>query len=464
MLENFKKKYIGDKEFYRYVLFLALPMIGQNAITSFVSFLDNIMVGMLGQEQMSGVAIANQLIFVFNVCIFGAVSGPGIFGTQYYGKGDYKGQQYAFRYKIYSVVLITFIAVALFVYKGEELISLYLSENGQIGDIKLALEYGVEYLAIMSVGLIPFAVGQAYISSIRETGHTLVPMLAGVAAMVTNLVLDIALIFGVGPFPKLGVRGAAIATVIARFIEFAIVLVWTHLNSEKNPYIKGAYKSLFIPGKVIKGILIKGTPLLVNELLWASAIATIAQCYSVRGLEVVTAQSVSSTITNLFNVVYIQLGACISIVVGQRLGAGQLDEAKDVAGKMTFFSVICCALVAVVMIIIGGYFPNIYDYDIVIKDLARKFIFVCAVIMPVSAYCHCSYFVLRSGGKTIITFLFDSFYSWVVVIPLATFLAKHTDLNIVLVFFLVQSMEIIKALIGYIMVKSGIWLNNIVEE
>ncbi len=464
MWKKFKEKYIGDKEFYRYVLFLALPMIGQNAITSFVSFLDNIMVGMLGQEQMSGVAIANQLIFVFNVCIFGAVSGPGIFGTQYYGKGDYQGQQYAFRYKIYSAVLISIITILLFVYKGDGLIGLYLSDSGHIGDIDLALEYGIEYLAIMSVGLLPFALGQAYISSIRETGHTLVPMLAGIAAMVTNLVLDIVLIFGVGPFPALGVRGAAIATVIARFVEFAIVLIWTHVNTDKNPYIKGAYKSMYIPGKVVKGILIKGTPLVINELLWASSIATIAQCYSVRGLEVVTAQSVSSTITNLFNVVYIQLGACISIVVGQRLGAGLLDEAKDVARKMTFFSVVCCTMVAIVMIIVGGYFPDIYDYDIIIKELARKFIFVCAIIMPVSAYCHCSYFVLRSGGKTVITFLFDSFYSWIVVIPLATFLAKYTTLNIITVFFLVQSMEIIKAIIGFFMVKSGIWLNNIVED
>lgn len=247
MWKNFKNKFIGDKEFYRYIIMLALPMIAQNAITSFVSFLDNIMVGKLGAEQMSGVAIVNQLMFVFNICIFGGVSGAGIFGTQFYGKGDYEGQKYAFRFKMYASALICGIALFLFINYGTDLINLYLSDSGEIGDIELALLYGKEYLAIMVIGLIPFAICQTYISSIRETGHTFVPMLAGIAAMLTNLVLDILLIFGVGPFPELGVKGAAIATVIARFVEMLIVVIWTHTHTKINRYIVGAYRSFYIP-------------------------------------------------------------------------------------------------------------------------------------------------------------------------------------------------------------------------
>lgn len=465
MWKNFKKNFIGDREFYRYIIFLALPMIAQNAITSFVSFLDNIMVGKIGTEQMSGVAIVNQLIFVFNIAIFGAVSGAGIFGTQFYGKGDYRGQKYAFRYKMYAAVIITTIAVLLFKFAGTELINLYLAESQDVGDIELALKYGEEYLGIMVIGLVPFAICQTYINSIRETGHTVIPMVAGIAAMLTNLVLDIILIFGIeGYIPAMGVEGAAIATVISRFVEFAIVVIWTHTHKEKNQYIKGAYSGLSIPGNIFKDIFVKGTPLMINELLWASGIAVIAQCYAVRGLHVVAAQNISSTITNLFNVVYIQLGACIAIVVGQRLGASLIDEAKDVARKMMFFSVICCAGVAVVMIIVGRYFPNIYETSESIKELARTFIIISAAIMPVSAFCHASYFTLRSGGKTIITFIFDSVFMWALVIPLATVLSKHTTLGIALVFLLVQCMEIIKAVIGFFMVKSGVWLNNIVDD
>ena len=124
----------------------------------------------------------------------------------------------------------------------------------------------------------------------------------------------------------------------------------------------------------------------------------------------------------------------------------------------------CCVGVAVVMMLVGTVFPNIYETQESIKDLARIFIVISAAIMPVCSFCHCSYFTLRSGGKTVITFLFDSVYTWVIVIPVATILAKHTDLNIIWVFLLVQCTEIIKAVIGYFMVKSGIWLQNIVEK
>ena len=463
-LTKLKEKFIGDKNFYKKVLLIALPMIGQNAITSFVSFLDNIMVGMIGTEQMSGVAIVNQLVFVFNICIFGGVSGAGIFGTQFYGKGDYEGQKYTFRFKIISAMVLLGIALLLGNFLSTELIQLYLSDSGEVGDVALALKYGKEYLSIMLFGLFPFAFGQTYVSSIRETGHTFIPMVAGFVAMVTNLVLDVLLIFGLGPFPVLGVKGAAIATVIARFIECSIVVIWTHAHKKINPYIVGAYKSIYMPKQVLRDILIKGTPLMLNEMFWATGMTTIVQCYAVRGLEVVAAQNISSTITNLFNIIYLQLGGCISIIIGQLLGAGKLEEAKDTNRKLIFFDVVCCAGVALVMMVVGRWFPNIYATEESIKELARVFIVISAMVMPLNAFCHCTYFTLRSGGKTVVTFLFDSVYTWVIVIPVATVLAKYTNLPIAWVFFLVQSMEFIKAIIGFFMVKSGVWLQNIVEE
>ena len=450
MWRKFKSKFIGDKLFYRRVLSLAVPMIIQNAITSFVSFLDNIMVGQIGTEQMSGVAIVNQLMFVFNICIFGGVSGAGIFGTQFYGKGDYEGQKYAFRFKLYTSAIISAAALCLLSFCNTQLISLYLNDTGSVGDITLALNYGKEYLAIMVIGLVPFALSQTYISSIRETGQTFVPMLAGIVAVITNLILDYALIFGVGGIiPSMGVAGAAIATVVARFIECAIVLLWTHRNKERNPYIIGAYKSFGIPGRICKDILIKGTPLRLNEMFWASGMTVIVQCYAVRGLEVVAAQNISSTITNLFNIVYLQLGGCISIVVGQFLGAGKLEEAKDADNKMIFFSVGCCVVMAAFMMVIGRYFPSIYNTEESIRELARVFIAISASVMPLCAFSHCTYFTLRSGGKTVITFLFDSVFTWVVMIPFAFFLSRHTTLPIYLVFFLVQFTESIKVCIGF---------------
>ena len=456
------KKYIGDKAFYRRYLLLAFPMIVQNAITNLVSFLDNIMVGQLGTEQMSGVAIVNQLIFVYNLAIFGAVSAASIFGAQYYGKGDHKGHMYSFRFKLYATLLVTAFAILLFLIKGGNLISLYLTDTTGNGATEQALQYGLEYLSIMVVGLIPFAINQSYATNIKETGQTLIPMIASFVAVGTNAVLDYLLIFGIGPFPKLGVMGAALATVIARYIEAIIVIVWAHAHAKQNQYLKGAYVGFGVPGQELKAILIKGFPLMMNEVLWAAGMTAVTQCYSVRGLSVVAGLNIATTITNLFNIVYLQLGACISIVVGQYLGAGKLEEAKDADNKMIAFSVFCCIIMAAVMLVVGRFFPAIYNTSEEIKKLATSFIAVSAMIMPFCSFSHASYFTLRSGGKTFVTFLFDSVFTWVIVVPTAFVLAHYTGLGIVSIYFFVQATEMIKVIIGYCMVRSNVWLVRMV--
>lgn len=462
MLEQLRRKYIGDRNFYKSYIALALPMILQNAVTNLVSFLDNIMVGQLGTEQMSGVAIVNQLIFVYNLAIFGAVSAASIFGAQYFGKGNHKGHMYSFRFKLYAALTVTALTILLFVTKGENLISLYLTDTSGSGATGAALQYGLEYLIIMMAGLIPFAVNQSYATNIKETGQTLIPMIASFVAVGSNAILDYLLIFGIGPFPELGVQGAALATVIARYIEALMIIIWAHRHGEKNQYLKGAYTGFGIPADELKAIIIKGLPLMMNEVLWAAGMTAVIQCYSIRGLEVVAGLNIATTITNLFNIIYLQLGACISIVVGQYLGAGKLEKAKDADNKMIVFSVFCCVIVAVCMLFIGRFFPQIYNTSEEIRALATKFIAVSAIIMPFCSFSHASYFTLRSGGKTMITFLFDSVFTWIIIVPIAFLLAHFTGLGIVSVYFLVQATELIKVVIGYFMVRSNVWLVQMV--
>ena len=462
MLEKFRRKYIGDRNFYGRYIALALPMIIQNAVTNLVSFLDNIMVGQLGTEQMSGVAIVNQLIFVYNLAVFGAVSAASIFGAQYFGKGNHKGHMYSFRFKLYAALTVTALTILLFVAKGESLISLYLTDTSGSGATGAALQYGLQYLIIMMAGLIPFAVNQSYATNIKETGQTLIPMIASFVAVGSNAILDYLLIFGIGPFPELGVQGAALATVIARYIEALMIIIWAHRHREKNRYLEGAYLGFGIPKYELKAIIIKGLPLMINEVLWAAGMTAVIQCYSIRGLEVVAGLNIATTITNLFNIIYIQLGACISIVVGQYLGAGELEKAKDADNKMIVFSVFCCVIVAVCMLFIGRFFPRIYNTSEEIRALATRFIAVSAIIMPFCSFSHASYFTLRSGGKTMVTFLFDSVFTWIVVVPTAFLLAHFTGLGIVSVYFLVQATELIKVVIGYFMIRSNVWLVQMV--
>ena len=458
------KKYIGDKEFYKKLLIVAIPIVLQNGITNFVSMLDNIMVGKVGTEQMSGVAIVNQLIFVFNICIFGVVSGAGIFTTQYYGSGNQKGVRDTFRFKIAACMIASLIGIAIFLGFGGSLISMYLKGEGDIANLQAAFHYGKDYLTIMLISFIPFAIIQAYSGTLRECGETVLPMKAGIVSVFVNLIFNYILIFGHFGAPKLGVMGAAISTVMARFVELLIVVVYTHRNAAKHTFIVDAYQSLKVPIDLMKNIIIKGSPLIINEALWASGMAIMMQCYSLRGLDVVAAMNISSTISNVFNVVFIAMGSAIAIIVGQLLGAGKMQEAKDTARKLIFTSSVCCIGIGAAMAGVSGLFPQIYETSTQVKALAAVFICVASAFMPLYAFTHASYFTLRSGGKTFVTFLFDSVFVWCVCIPTAFVLSRYTNLAIIPLYIACQSLEIIKCIIGFILVKKGIWLQNIVAD
>lgn len=460
---NLRKKLFGDRAFYKMVLTVAVPIMIQNGITNFVGLLDNIMVGRVGTEQMSGIAIVNQLLLVFNLSIFGAISGAGIFCAQFFGCGDQKGVRHTFRFKLYICLLLLLSGVLILAVFGKNLILMYLHGEGQESSLTAALQYGQEYLWIMLVGLLPFVMEQIYTGTLRECGETMVPMKAGVIAVLVNLVLNWLLIFGSLGFPKLGVAGAAIATVISRYVQAAIVMIWTHRHSERMPFIAGVYKSIGIPGGLVGNILRKGTPLMINEVLWSAGMAMLMQCYSVRGLSVVAALNISTTISNVFNVVFIAMGSAISIIVGQLLGAGKMDEARETDIRLIAFSVFSCFGIGTILIICAPLFPMMYNTTLEVKTLAADFIRIAALCMPLAAFMHASYFTLRSGGKTVVTFLFDSVFLWCVSIPLAYVLSRFTGMPIVPLYLCCQLVDIIKCIIGFILVKKGVWINNLVD-
>ena len=456
------KKFIGDRHFYRRVLTVALPIIVQNGISNFVSLLDNIMVGQVGTVQMSGVAIVNQLLFVFNLCIFGAVSGAGIFTAQYYGSGNQEGIRHTFRFKVIIGALLSAAGIGLFLVAGQSLIQLYLQGEGAPEDAARTMAYGWDYLLVMLWGLPAFALATSYSSTLRESGQTMVPMLAGICAVLVNLMLNYVLIFGHFGFPALGIQGAALATVVSRYVELLIVSFWTHSHSNANPFIRGAYRSLHIPKHLLGQILLKGIPLLINEALWASGMAILSQCYSTRGLDVVAAQNISSTIHNLSSVAFLSMGNAVGIIIGQMLGSGRPEnEVRETDRKLIFTSVVSCLAFGGVMAALSGIFPMIYNTTDSVRKLASIFICICAVMMPFNAYTNAAYFTLRSGGKTMVTFLFDSCYVWCVCLPLIFSLSRFTNIPIIPLFAISQGMDILKSGIGAMMIRKGSWIQNL---
>ena len=463
MLQNLRKKFIGDRKFYKMVMAVAVPIMIQNGITNFVSLLDNIMVGRVGTEQMSGVAIVNQLLFVYYLCIFGGLAGAGIFTAQYFGQKDDEGIRHTFRYKIWIALILTLGAILIFIFGGETLIQVYLNGNSDGGDLQAALMYGKKYLSIMMFGLPAFMLLQVYVCTLRECGETVIPMKAGLCAVFCNLVLDYLLIFGKFGFPQLGVAGAALATVIARYIEALIVIVWAHTHKEKNTYIVGVYRTLKVPFHLSKKFFVKGFPLLINEFMWSAGMAMLMQCYSVRGLSVVAGLNMANTVNNVFNIMFIAMGDAVAIIVGQLLGAGKMKEARDTDNKIIAFSVFCCTIIAVIMVMIAPVFPNFYNTTEEAKKIASQFIRMQAIFMPQAAFIHGIYFTLRSGGKTIVTFLFDSVFVWCVSVPLAYWLSRYTGIYVIAIFVFIQIADWIKCVIGFTLVKKGVWLQNIVS-
>lgn len=458
-----RRTFIGDRAFYGTMIAIVVPIIIQNTVSNVVSLLDNVMVGRVGTLEMSAVAIVNQLLFIFNLCIFGGLAGAGIFATQFAGAKDDEGVRHCFRIKWMIAIMMLVFAFAVFLLLPEQLIGLYLAEGTDAAAMASTMRFGKDYLMVMLLGLLPFAVSQIYASTLREVGATRLPMLASIAAILVNLVFNYLLIFGKFGFPRLGVTGAAIATVFSRYVEMAIIMIYTHLRSSVFPFIRNAYRSVYVPARLMRRVFRRGMPLLVNEFFWSSGMAVLLQCISVRGLDAVAAYNITSTVSNLFKVVFLSMGNAVAIMVGQALGANRIDEAKDTAWKLMAAAVASNLVMSTLLFALSPVIPQIYNTEPHVREIATKLLWVVALMMPMYSMAHCCYFTLRSGGRTIITFFFDSGFTWGVCVPVAYVLANLTSLHVVPMYLAVQSLELLKVIIGVILVRKGVWVRNIIE-
>lgn len=452
-----------NTKIYKRALLLAVPMMIQNGITNAVVLVDNLMVGSLGTESMTAVAIVGQLFFVFNLAVFGGLSGPGIYGAQYYGRGDTEGVRNVFRLKWWIGLFCVVLGTLVFLFGGDALLSLYLRGEGNGIDAGLTLSVGREYMMIMLAGLLPFGITQVYSSSLRETDESVKPLIAGICAVVTDVVLNYLLIFGKFGLPRLGVKGAAVATVLSRFVEMAVIIVLAHKDTAEHKFLQHVYHTMRVPAAVFKPSLQKGFPIFLNEFLWSGGIAVLTQCYSIRGLNVVAGLNISNAICNMLNVVFVALGNAVGIVIGQMLGARQFDEAKRSSVRLMWFSGAVSAVVAVVLFALSGVFPLAYDTTAQVRQYGCYFIIITAAFFPLQAFLNALYFTLRSGGRTVITFMFDSCYTWVVSVSAAYILCTYTNIPILGIYTIVQSLDFIKVIVGYVLIKKEVWITSLVE-
>ncbi len=471
-MQKFLRRFIGTRAFYRSVLVILIPLVIQQGITSAVNLLDNLMVGSLGEESLSAVSVVNQILMVFNLAIFGGLSGVSIFGAQFAGKGDVDGMRQAFRAKLYFGIAVCVIGITLLATCKDTFIGMFLEGEADPARAAYALSEGRDYLTIMLFGLTPFMLVQAYAGSMREMGHTFATMVASVIAILTNLVLNFLLIYPVRELNVFGltftmwgagwgVRGAAVATVISRFVEMFIVLAYAHLHQSRYIFLKGAFRNGYVPLSLLKRIAVTGSPLMANEILWSLGMTFINQCYSTRGMTALAALNITSTAWNLFCIIMFAMGNAVSIMVGQCLGRGDKAEARDVDTKLLFITVVSHIILGGLLALCSGVIPTWFAVTAEAQRLASQTLILAGLSLPIHAFLHATYFTIRSGGKTFITFLFDSVYTWCVPAVLAFVLSRYTDASVVTMYFAIQFIDVVKLVIGLLMLRSDFWANDI---
>lgn len=339
---------------------------------------------------------------------------------------------------------------------------LYLTDDGTF-DPELTLKLGRQYMLIILFQMFPSVLVNAYATTLRECGETKLPMVAGITAVLINFCLNYILIFGKFGAPRMGVQGAAVATVIARIAEMVFLIVITH-GKWKYPFAEGLYARLALPFKDVLAITGQGLPLMINETMWSLGNTFLFQFYSTRGLSVVPALNITNTVNNLFLVSVISFGSAIGIIIGQLLGAGRVEEAKETDKRLIFYSVFICTLVAVLMAAAAPFIPLIYNTEPYVQSLATQLLWVCAAFLIFDSFFHACYFTLRAGGNTLVTIIFDSGFLWTVQVPIGYFLAYKTGLPILPFYILSLVPNLLKIAIGTVLLRKSNWARSLVSE
>lgn len=458
-------RFIGDRSFYKNVLSVAVPIMMQNALASFVNLLDNIMVGSLGSEAISGVSISNRFTFIFNLLIFGVMAACGIFTAQYHGAKNVEGVKSSFQLKIVLSLAFAALAIAIFILFDDELISTFLHDSTDT-DIDPVLTMGAAktYLSIYLIGIVPYVIDQAYATTSRETGNALIPMYSSFVAIGVNFVLNAILIYGMFGVPAMGVAGAAIATVISRFASLLFNMIIMHSPKRSFYFTKRVYRSFKIPKKLLFGVAVKGLPLIFNEGLWSLAVTMQNQAFSVKGLEVVSAIAIAEVLINLLSVAYLALNSSIAIIVGAQLGAGEIEHAKNTSMKMMTFSLFSSVIFGGIMAAASPFFPLLYNTTAAEKALATQLLIVAGIFLPIASLAHSMYFILRTGGAVFSTTMMDCGFMWIIGVPVAMLLVHLTPFDIITVYALTRATEILKVVFGALLIKRGTWSKRIVES
>lgn len=447
-----------NKDFFKVMMSIALPITLQNLIASSVNMLDTLMITSLGNESLAAVGLANQVFFFYSVTIFGVATGSSIFIAQFWGKKDTEniGKIMGISLAIVTLLGILFTLAALIV---PEYIMKIFSNDSEV------IRLGVDYLKIVSLSYIITGISFSYAVASRSIGQAKMPMVASMVSFTTNAVFNYLLIFGKLGLPQLGVKGAAYATVLARILEIALILYSIYSN-KNNPLAQNIKAMTNWSKDFIKKYFKTAYPVILNEAFWSLGTVLYSLAYAKIGTEAAAAVQILSTVQNIFMVMTRGLANACTVMVGNKIGAEEENEAIEYANSFMILSVALGLILGILLFIstdaILLFFRNITPG---LHESSKKLLIVAAFFFFVKSFNGTLIVgVLRGGGDTKFSMVLEMGAVWLVGVPLAFLGALVFKLPVYYVSILVNMEEVVKAVIGIPRIISKKWVTNVIKD
>jgi putative MATE family efflux protein len=452
MLESFTK----HKEFMPKLFAIATPIILQNFLTASLNFVDVFMVGQLGEREVAAVGIANQIFFLFFMFIFSIASGASIFTAQYWGKRDIKNiHSYLGIGLTFTLVFSAFFTLAVLLFP-DNLILIFNNDPKVI-------EFGAQYIKIIAISFFMTSISILYATILRSIEKVVFPMIASFVGLVLNTFLNYLLIFGKFGFPQLGVRGAAIATVIARGVEFSVILSFTYIR--KYP-IATSLRNIFNYSKsMLKKFTKVWLPVMGQSAGWALGYSMYSVIYGHISTGAIAAYNIACSIERISLMLFSGLGIACAIMVGNRIGAGEEYKARDYSKNFLLLSVAFTTVIAVILIIVRGKIVNFYNLSEQSSFYLYNLLLVMALIMLARVMnIIFQNGILKAGGDTVFSMIIEIGGIWVVGVPLAAVAAFVFKLPVYFVMAIAATEELVKMAAGFYRFFSNKWIHNLIKQ
>lgn len=449
------RDFFGDKAFYKQIISISLPIMAQQFVTSFVNLIDNVMVGGVGQAALTSVTVANRFYMIASSILFGLTGAAGIFISQNYGAGKHERCQKILNINLsMSILIMTAFMSVLFV-APEWTVHLF-SKTPEI------VELSLDYIVFAKYTYIPYAISMSVMMSMRAIGMNKIQLKIGIATVLTNTVLNYILIYGKLGAPAMGVKGAALATMVARLLEMTIYLVL--LIRQKHYYRLDLKGLVLLDWGMMKAMVSKAIPLTANELFFSVGMSLIFKSYMRCDELLVAAISVVDTVMNLAFIVFGGLSSAIAIFIGGKLGAGKLDEAKGDAKKIIVFGMIVSMALGSILFLVAPFIHHLYELSPEAIHALETLVRIKSILMPIYVINVCTFFILRAGGAAMSTMIIDSGFLWAGPVLVSTVLSLFTSMDLVTLYITVELLDLVKMFFAFWFLGQGKWVRNLAED